>query len=65
MIHKIYKLFGLKVWEVIRLGSEATPDQYKVDAGEFSDSTSKATAKGEVLVWNKKEQENLAQDNRL
>jgi len=65
MTHKIYKLFGIKIWEVVGLGSEAIHEQYKQDAGDFSDSTSTAKASGEVLVWTKKEQENSAQNNRL
>jgi len=65
MTHKIYKLFGVKVWEVVELGSEATPEQYKQDAQALNSSTSTATASGEVLLWTKKEQENLAQDHRL
>jgi len=75
MTHKIYKLFGLKIWEV------TTEKEINIFDGErkhfadekkyveFSkDSTSSSFAKGEVLFvdeLSKKEQENLAPDNRL
>ena len=70
MTHKIYKLFGLKVWEVVGLGSEATPDQYKADlsalsaqadANEMSTSSAFASGKikGEVLILTKEEEENF------